>query len=119
MGVNPLPELCYLCGEPLAEPVSDDHVPMKQLFAPEVRKKYNPSILLTIPVHDRCNFTSRMKTTLCTRSCRSPPAHIPERRSTKRCYGTIEAARTSGSSVKYWASSNLDQAAWCFPEIKW
>jgi hypothetical protein len=55
MGVNPLPELCYLCGEPLAEPVSDDHVPMKQLFAPEVRKKYNRSILLTISVHDRCN----------------------------------------------------------------
>jgi hypothetical protein len=42
MGVNPLPELCYLCGEPLAEPVSDDHVPMKQLFAPRSPQKVQP-----------------------------------------------------------------------------
>jgi hypothetical protein len=47
--------LCYLCGEPLAKPISDDHVPMRQLFAPEVRKKHNPSNLVTISVHDRCN----------------------------------------------------------------
>jgi hypothetical protein len=53
--VKPLPDLCYLCGRQLIEPISDDHVPMKQLFAPEVRKAHNPSNLLTIPVHDRCN----------------------------------------------------------------
>jgi hypothetical protein len=49
------PAICYLCGEPLAEPVSNDHVPMQQLFARELRKKHKPSNLLTIPVHDRCN----------------------------------------------------------------
>jgi hypothetical protein len=56
-GVKPLPDLCYLCGEPLAKPVSYDHVPMQQLFAREVRKKHNLSNLFTIPVHDRCNKT--------------------------------------------------------------
>lgn len=52
---KPLPNLCYLCGQSLTGPISDDHAPMKQLFAPEVRKEHNPSKLLTIPVHDRCN----------------------------------------------------------------
>jgi hypothetical protein len=31
-----------------------DHVPMQQLYAPEVRKTHSPN-LLTIPVHDKCN----------------------------------------------------------------
>lgn len=46
---------CYLCGHPLSEPTSRDHCPPKALFAPEVRRKYNPSQLITIPVHDSCN----------------------------------------------------------------
>ena len=46
--------LCYLCGQPLVEPVSSDHVPPKQLFARAVRKAHSPH-LLTIPVHDACN----------------------------------------------------------------
>jgi hypothetical protein len=38
----------------LVEPIDWDHVPLKQLYAPEVRKAYNPK-LLTIPVHAACN----------------------------------------------------------------
>jgi len=53
--IRPLPDLCYLCAEPLTAPISDDHVPMKQLVTPKIRKAHNPSNLLTIPVHYRCN----------------------------------------------------------------
>jgi hypothetical protein len=48
------PTICYLCGLPLAAPTSADHAPMKQLFAPAIRKKHAPQ-LLTIEVHDGCN----------------------------------------------------------------
>lgn len=50
-----LPELCYLCGKLLAEPIGWDHAPMRQMFAAEVRKAHNLSKLITIPVHDACN----------------------------------------------------------------
>lgn len=46
---------CYLCGHPLSEPVSRDHCPPRALFAPIIRKKCNPSQLVTIPVHGSCN----------------------------------------------------------------
>ena len=46
---------CYLCSRPLSEPISRDHCPPKALFASEIRKKYRPSKLITIPVHERCN----------------------------------------------------------------
>lgn len=52
---NALPTSCYLCGKTLDEPIDWDHVPPKQLYAPEVRKAHNPSGLLTIPVHGSCN----------------------------------------------------------------
>jgi hypothetical protein len=45
---------CYLCGNFLANPISYDHVPPLQFYAPEIRKKHNPN-LLTIPVHSSCN----------------------------------------------------------------
>jgi hypothetical protein len=110
------PAICYLCSETLAEPVSNDHVPMQQLFARELRKKHKPSNLLTIPVHDRCNKSYQGDEDYFVHSLRrSLLAHIPATRSTKRRSGTIETARTPGSSVKYWASSNHD---WCFLEIK-
>jgi hypothetical protein len=51
--------LCYLCGQSLSEPVGMDHVPMQQLYAPEVRKAHCPN-LLTIPVHDGCNKSYQM-----------------------------------------------------------
>jgi hypothetical protein len=51
---RPLPDLCYLCGKTLVAPVSADHVPPQQLFAPAIRKAHSPD-LLTIPVHDACN----------------------------------------------------------------
>src|ERR1700680_2372916 len=47
-------DVCYLCGRKLAEPIDWDHVPLKQLYAPEVRKAHSPQ-LLTIPVHAGCN----------------------------------------------------------------
>ncbi|MCR4377145.1 MAG: hypothetical protein NUV50_03510 [Rhodospirillales bacterium] len=48
-------EICYLCGEPLAEPISDDHVPPKQMFAKELRKTNDLLKMLTIRTHESCN----------------------------------------------------------------
>jgi hypothetical protein len=48
------PTICYLCGKPLTEPISDDHVPPKQIFARSIRKVH-PTNLLKIPVHSVCN----------------------------------------------------------------
>jgi hypothetical protein len=48
------PTLCYLCGHPLTAPTSVDHVPPKQLYAKEIRKKHSPN-LRTIKVHAGCN----------------------------------------------------------------
>jgi hypothetical protein len=47
--------LCYLCGQPLSDPITPDHVPPQQLLAPEIRRGYTGLQLLTIPVHHRCN----------------------------------------------------------------
>lgn len=47
-------DTCYLCGQPLAAPTSVDHVPPKQLYAKELRKKHSPN-LRTIEVHAGCN----------------------------------------------------------------
>lgn len=46
---------CYLCGLPLCEPISVDHVPPKQLYARKIRKAHHPLLLDTLPVHDACN----------------------------------------------------------------
>src|SRR6266481_2713601 len=48
--------LCYLCGKPLTEPTSVDHVPPLLFFPKELRKKYDMSQLLTIRVHQACNL---------------------------------------------------------------
>lgn len=47
-------EVCYLCGLNLVGPIDWDHVPLRQLHAPEIRKARNLQ-LLTIPVHASCN----------------------------------------------------------------
>lgn len=49
------PSICYLCGLPLAPPLSQDHVPPKQFYPDAVRKKHNPN-LRTITVHKECNL---------------------------------------------------------------
>ncbi|WP_407157689.1 hypothetical protein [Bradyrhizobium sp. STM 3557] len=49
------PTHCYLCGEKLVEPTSVDHVPPLLFFPKEMRRRYNISNLLTIPVHAACN----------------------------------------------------------------
>jgi hypothetical protein len=41
---------CYLCGLSLTEPIDWDHVPMKQLYAPAIRRAHSPQLLI-IPVH--------------------------------------------------------------------
>ncbi len=51
---KPSLSLCYLCGKPLAPPISSDHVPLRQLYAKAIRKKHSPN-LLTIDVHSDCN----------------------------------------------------------------
>ena len=47
-------ETCYLCAEALTDPISDDHVPPRQLYGKAIRRKHNPN-LLTLPVHKSCN----------------------------------------------------------------
>lgn len=46
--------ICYLCGEPLNEEVDKDHVPPKQFYARELRRKHELN-LFTLPVHPSCN----------------------------------------------------------------
>jgi hypothetical protein len=48
------PSICYLCGKPLTEPLSRDHVPPKQFYADDIREAHSLN-LLTIPVHAACN----------------------------------------------------------------
>jgi len=50
-----LTSTCYLCAKPLTPPTNADHPIMQQLFAPEIRRKYNISQLLTLDVHKACN----------------------------------------------------------------
>lgn len=46
--------LCYLCGKPLTPPLARDHVPPRQFYSDQIRRRHNPN-LLTIPVHRDCN----------------------------------------------------------------
>src|SRR5260221_6414891 len=51
------PDLCYLCGKTLSKPTDKDHIPLKGLFPPEIRKKHKPTKLITVRVHKACNET--------------------------------------------------------------
>jgi hypothetical protein len=51
--------VCYLCGKPLAPPINVDHPVMQQIFAPDLRRKYNVSKLITFDVHEACNTAYR------------------------------------------------------------
>lgn len=49
--------ICYLCGNPLSAICGEnnvDHVPMKQLWTPEIRKSHTLN-LVTVNVHKKCN----------------------------------------------------------------
>jgi hypothetical protein len=46
--------ICYLCGQPLSDEICKDHVPPRQFYARELRRKYGPN-LFTLPVHPSCN----------------------------------------------------------------
>jgi len=50
------PPICCLCGLPLTAPISNDHVPPRQLYTAAIRKTHSPN-LLTIPVHKACNLS--------------------------------------------------------------
>ena len=47
-------ENCYLCGKKLEGKIDRDHVPPRQFYATNIRKKHNPN-LFTLPVHASCN----------------------------------------------------------------
>ena len=47
--------VCYLCGLGLGGDTNRDHVPPKQIFSEEIRKRHNLDDLLTLPVHRDCN----------------------------------------------------------------
>jgi len=53
------PSLCYLCGQPLAEPINRDHVPADQIFAKALRRE-NKLRLTTVPVHRDCNSAYKL-----------------------------------------------------------
>lgn len=52
--------LCYLCGKPLIDDASADHLPPKQLYAPNLRSQLNLSGLITLPAHGACNKAYEM-----------------------------------------------------------
>jgi hypothetical protein len=46
--------ICYLCGEVLEGEVTRDHVPPKQVFPEDLRRRYDLN-LVTLPAHKTCN----------------------------------------------------------------
>jgi hypothetical protein len=52
--MNECINICYLCGQELENEVDRDHVPPKQFYAHELRRKYGPN-LFTLPAHSSCN----------------------------------------------------------------
>jgi hypothetical protein len=55
-----VPEICYLCGQPIAPTdLSRDHVPPQQFFAAPIRKAV-PLNLVTLPAHRKCNEDYRL-----------------------------------------------------------
>ena len=50
-------DICYLCGLPILEDFSQDHVPPQQFFALPLRQALNLSRLITLPTHGACNTT--------------------------------------------------------------
>jgi hypothetical protein len=47
-------DICYLCGEELQGDVDRDHVPPRQIYAGQIRKRHSVN-LFTLPVHHQCN----------------------------------------------------------------
>ncbi|MHB1094756.1 MAG: hypothetical protein ACYC3F_01120 [Gemmatimonadaceae bacterium] len=46
---------CYLCGLPIEQDATFDHVPPQQFFAPELRVRFNLDRMVTLPTHGFCN----------------------------------------------------------------
>lgn len=49
------PRVCYLCGKPIEDKASKDHVPPKQFYPDSIRRQHNPN-LLTLATHESCNL---------------------------------------------------------------
>ena len=47
-------DICYICGNSLQDEVDRDHVPPKQFYARDLRRRHAPN-LYTLPVHPSCN----------------------------------------------------------------
>ena len=47
-------KICYLCGKPIKDKSSDDHVPPKQFYPKEIRESENLNLQLA-PSHGQCN----------------------------------------------------------------
>jgi hypothetical protein len=56
LGSESVPNLCYLCGQPLQGELNGDHVPPKQIFAHSIRQLHELD-LLKVLVHKACNFS--------------------------------------------------------------
>jgi hypothetical protein len=52
--MNDSNSICCLCGNALGKDIDRDHVPPKQFYSTNIRKKHSPN-LFTIPVHSKCN----------------------------------------------------------------
>jgi hypothetical protein len=50
---------CYLCGKTITEDRSKDHVPPKQFYSHEIRRRF-PTALLTLPAHGDCNKSYKL-----------------------------------------------------------
>lgn len=49
------PKICYLCGEPITDKISYDHVPPQQFYPKTFRQKKTNIKLLKLPTHIKCN----------------------------------------------------------------
>lgn len=51
---------CYLCGRPIVDEMSRDHVPPRQFFPSRLRRTHNLSQLITLPTHETCNHAYKL-----------------------------------------------------------
>jgi hypothetical protein len=55
MSARKYPDICYLCGNPMAADRTRDHVPAQSFFPAELRRQKNYSRLDVVWAHAKCN----------------------------------------------------------------
>lgn len=55
MAARKYPDICYLCGEPMGQDRTRDHVPAQSFFPPALRRLKNFSRLDVVWAHSKCN----------------------------------------------------------------